>query len=283
MPNKNDLSPNESALLKEMNELQQELCTKVTEHCAGAEDEAALWVCRFFPGVTPTDWESISSQNALHEWLTLPLDGSAAPNVRLVQRTLQRLSYETNHDPLTGLANRRAFDRMLDVEIERSRRNHSAVSLAVLDLDNFKQVNDTYGHTTGDEVLVNVATSLTKVIRRYDLAARFGGEEFALILPGTGLVKAKRVMERILLAIRSQVFTAEDGTEFSVTLSGGLTCYKGTVDMSVKKLVDLADEALYRAKGEGKDRVEVSRIPDIDMVPRESLVHANEKQFLFGK
>lgn len=283
MPNNNDLTPNESALLKEMNELQQELCSKITEHCAGSEDEAALWVCRLFPGVTPSDWESLSAQNALHEWLTLPLDGSAAPNVRLVQRTLQKLSYETNHDPLTSLANRRSFDRMLDVEIERARRNKSAVSLAVLDLDDFKSVNDTYGHTTGDEVLVGVAGQLSRVIRRYDLAARFGGEEFALILPGTGLVKAKRVLERVLSAIRSQTFTAEDDSTFSITLSGGLTCYKGTIDMSVKKLVDLADEALYRAKAEGKDRIEVSRIPDIDMVPRQSLVQANEKQFLFGK
>lgn len=283
MPNNDPLKPNESALLREMNELQQELCNRANEHCAGTEEDSALWVCRLFPGVDFNDWEELTAKNALEEWLTLPLDGSAVPNVRLVQRNLTRLSYETRHDPLTNLANRRAFDRILDVEIERSRRNGTPLSLALLDLDDFKQVNDSMGHPIGDRVLTEIGAILSKAVRRYDLAARFGGEEFALVLPGTGLVKARRVLERILLAVRSATFTGDKGQEFSMTISAGLTCYKGTRDMSVKKIVSTADEALYAAKDAGKDRVEVVRLPEMDGVPRESLVQANEKQFLFGK
>ncbi|WP_187170373.1 GGDEF domain-containing protein [Salidesulfovibrio onnuriiensis] len=273
----------EHEVLMELNSLQKELCTRANEYCLKLDPEPALCLFRLFPGISMTEWEDISRRHDLKQWLTLPIDGDAYPHLKQVQETMERLSYQTDHDPLTGLANRRAFDRILDIEIERSRRAGTSVSLAIIDLDDFKQVNDTYGHTKGDEVLVAFSRKVFQTTRRYDLAARLGGEEFALVLSGTGLVKAKRVLNRLLEEFRNKRFESPEGETFSVTCSVGLTCYKGTVDMDVKQLIDLADEALYKAKEQGKDQVLVSRIPDIDLVPQETLVQANEKQFLFGK
>lgn len=273
----------EHEVLLELNSLQKELCTRANDHCLKLDPEPALCLFRLFPGITVDEWEEISRRHDLKQWLTLPIDGDAYPHLKQVQETMERLSYQTDHDPLTGLANRRAFDRILDIEIERSRRAGSSVSLAIIDLDDFKMVNDTYGHTKGDEVLVAFSRKVFQTTRRYDLAARLGGEEFALILSGTGLVKAKRVLKRLLEEFRDKTFETPESDTFQVTCSAGLTTYKGTVDMDVKQLVDLADEALYRAKDAGKDQVKVSKIPDIDLVPQETLVQANEKQFLFGK
>ncbi len=267
----------------ELNSLQKELCTRANEHCVKLDPEPALCLFRLFPGITVEEWEDFSRRHDLKQWLTLPIDGDTYPHLKQVQETMERLSYQTDHDPLTGLANRRAFNRILDIEIERARRSGTSVSLAIIDLDDFKKVNDTYGHTKGDEVLVAFSRKVFQTTRRYDLAARLGGEEFALILSGTGLVKAKRVLSRLLEEFRAKTFEAPDGGIFKVTCSAGLTCYKGTVDMDVKQLLDLADEALYGAKENGKDQVMVSKIPDIDLVPQETLVQANEKQFLFGK
>jgi len=243
----------------------------------------AFWVFRLFQGVTPDEWESLSSKHDFNQWLTLPINGDAFPHLKRFQDTLERLAYQTEHDALTGLANRRAFDRILDIEIERSKRAKTPLSLVIFDLDNFKKVNDTYGHPKGDEVLAGFANQLQATTRRYDLAARFGGEEFALIMAGSGVVKAQRLLNRLLSEFRQIDFKVPDSDEtFNVTCSAGLTCYKGSIDISDKELLELADEALYDAKNSGKDQVKVSKLPFVDNVPKETLVHANEKQFLFG-
>lgn len=212
-----------------------------------------------------------------------PLRGDTYPHLRQLQETLERLSYQTDHDALTGLANRRAFDRIIDIEMERSKRSATPLSIAIFDLDNFKGVNDTYGHSKGDEVLATFAKMLRASTRRYDLAARYGGEEFALIMAGSGLVKAKRLLNRLIEEFRQVKFEKPDGSgSFTVTCSVGLTCYKGSKGIEVKDLLELADEALYDAKGAGKDQVKVSKLPFVDNVPNDTLVHAQEKQFLFG-
>ena len=103
-------------------------------------------------------------------------------------------------------------------------------------------------------------------------------------MAGSGLVKAQRLLSRFLKEFRQVEFKSPDGDEtFNVTCSVGLTCYKGSIDLSVKELLELADEALYDAKNSGKDQVKVSKLAFVDNVPKETLVHANEKQFLFGK
>lgn len=267
----------------ELNALQKELCTRANDFCLSSGPEPALWLFRAFEGVSLEQWEELSSRQDLKQWLTLPIDGDAYPHLKHVQDSLEHLAYQTDHDPLTGLANRRAFDRILDIEIERSRRSRSSVSLIIMDLDDFKEINDTYGHLVGDEVLTTFSRMIHDTTRRYDLAARFGGEEFALVLSGTGIIKARRVVARLLDEFRSHIFHGDGAADFSVTCSAGMVCYKGSVEMDVKKMVNLADNALYKAKESGKDCLEVASIPDIDLVSKDTLVQANEKQFLFGK
>lgn len=268
----------ENELASELSALQQELRSFNDDG-----DGPSVWVFRLFQGVTPDKWNEISARHDLRQWLSLPIDGDAFPHLKQFQHTLERLAYQTDHDPLTGLANRRAFDRVLDMEMERSKRASTPLSLAIFDLDDFKRINDTYGHPKGDEVLVQFADKLKESTRRYDLAARFGGEEFALIMAGTGLVKAQRMLGRFLKDFKEVKFDDPEGQEtFSVTCSVGLTCFKGSADITDKELIELADGALYEAKSSGKDQVKVSKLPFVDNVPNDTLVHANEKQFLFG-
>lgn len=272
----------EHELATELSTLQKELCD-FSRKCRkenGSQD--AVWIFRLYQGVTPEEWSELTAKHDLNHWLTLPIDGDAFPHLKHMQERLEKLSYQTEHDALTGLANRRCFDKTLDIEIERSKRGKTPVSLAILDLDDFKRVNDTYGHTTGDEVLARFAEQLRASTRRYDLAARFGGEEFALIMAGSGIVKAQGLLNRLLREFRQIEFTAPDGSTFNVTCSAGLTCYKGSKDITDKQLIELADEALYEAKAAGKDQVKVSKLPFVDNVPNATLVQANEKQFLFG-
>ena len=268
----------ENELVTELSALQQEL-----RSFNGDEDQPSVWVFRLLQGVTPEGWKEISSRHDFRQWLSLPIDGDAYPHLKHFQQTLERLAYQTDHDPLTGLANRRVFDRVLDMEMERSKRARTPLSLAIFDLDDFKRINDTYGHIMGDEVLVKFSKKLKATTRRYDLAARFGGEEFVLIMAGSGVVKAQRMLKRFLQEFKKIEFEAPDGQgTFSVTCSVGLTCFKGTADITDKDLIELADEALYEAKKSGKDQVKVSRLPFMDNVPNDTLVQANEKQFLFG-
>ncbi len=270
----------ENELAAELARLQEELGS----HATGSTDaENTLWIFRQIQGVSSDQWEDISQKYDLGNWLTLPIDGSAYPQLKQFQETLERLAYQTEHDALTGLANRRAFDRTLDIEIERSKRAKTPLSIAIFDLDNFKSINDTYGHPKGDEVLATFAKKLQKTTRRYDLAARYGGEEFALIMAGSGLVKAPRLLRRLLGEFREIEFERTDGDgTFSVTTSVGLTCFKGSSGVTAEELVKLADDALYEAKTTGKDQVKVSKLLFVDNVPNDTLVQANEKQFLFG-
>lgn len=270
----------ENELAAELARLQEELGSHATGS-VGADN--TLWIFRQIQGVSSDQWEDISQKYDLGNWLTLPIDGSAYPQLKQFQETLERLAYQTEHDALTGLANRRAFDRTLDIEIERSKRAKTPLSIAIFDLDNFKSINDTYGHPKGDEVLATFARKLQKTTRRYDLAARYGGEEFALIMAGSGLVKAQRLLRRLLGEFREIEFEQTDGNgTFSVTTSVGLTCFKGSSGVTAEELVKLADDALYEAKTTGKDQVKVSKLLFVDNVPNDTLVHANEKQFLFG-
>ena len=281
MPTDKKIKFPENELAAELSTLQEELC----EYSKGAGEDLdqSVWVFRLIQGVSSEEWESIAARRDLGQWLSLPINGDAYPHLKRFQETLERLAYQTDHDPLTGLANRRAFDRILDIEIERSKRARTPLSLAIFDLDDFKRVNDTYGHQKGDEVLSTFARHLKATTRRYDLAARFGGEEFSLIMAGSGLVKAQRLLSRLLNEFKQIEFATPDGDgTFHVTCSVGLTCYKGSVNITDKELIELADGALYEAKAAGKDQVKVSRLAFADNVPNETLVHANEKQFLFG-
>jgi diguanylate cyclase (GGDEF)-like protein len=156
-------------------------------------------------------------------------------------------------DGLTGLANRRQGDEALASEIARTERLGGPVGLILADVDDFKAVNDRFGHPTGDLVLRDLAETLRENVREIDTAARWGGEEFAVILPGTDLEGAAQVAERIRVALAEKEITSVDGAPLHVTASFGVATSGPTT--TVQQLVEAADEALYRAKRAGKDRV----------------------------
>lgn len=171
---------------------------------------------------------------------------------KLLSRTLQELEYYSLHDPLTGLYNRRQFNAMLEYEIGRSERHHHEFSLLLLDLDDFKDINDSYGHPTGDEALRGIADLLHTHIRKGDLAARIGGDEFALILTETGSAGASTVAETLRQALREQIFIAPDDRRFHLTVSIGIITYPNDAQ-NIADLLAGVDVAMYRAKEMGKD------------------------------
>ncbi|MEO5575948.1 MAG: diguanylate cyclase [Gaiellaceae bacterium] len=156
-------------------------------------------------------------------------------------------------DGLTGLANRRQADEALATEIARTERLGGPVGLILADVDDFKAVNDRFGHPTGDAVLRDLAETLRENVREIDTAARWGGEEFAVILPGTDLEGAAQVAERIRAALAEREMLSLDGAPLRVTASFGVATSDATT--TVQQLIEAADEALYRAKRAGKDRV----------------------------
>ncbi|MFN3480058.1 MAG: diguanylate cyclase [Thermodesulfovibrionales bacterium] len=156
-------------------------------------------------------------------------------------------------DGLTGLYNHRAFQEKIETEIERARRFGSKVSLLMMDIDNFKRLNDTYGHNMGDEVLRRIGCKIVENVRHIDFAARYGGEEFAVVLPETNLEGAKITAERIREAIKDYRITHGKNL-ISVTVSIGVSTYPDSAS-SRMDLIEKADSALYEAKRSGKDRV----------------------------
>ncbi len=166
---------------------------------------------------------------------------------------LARLTRQAQTDALTNLANRRALDERLDVEVDHARRLGTNVAFVIADIDNFKSINDSHGHQTGDEVLRRVARTFADAVRELDLPGRYGGEEFALVLPGTNLSGARALSEKIRKSLEELHVTAPDGSPFQVTASFGAACFPAR--SSVEDLVAAADAALYEAKRTGKNRV----------------------------
>jgi diguanylate cyclase (GGDEF)-like protein/PAS domain S-box-containing protein len=161
------------------------------------------------------------------------------------------------HDPLTGLWNHNRIIEILIEEMARADRQGQPVSLAMLDLDHFKHVNDTYGHVVGDEVLREIARRLDAAVRVYDSVGRFGGEEFMIVFPGTDPRDAERAAERIRLEISHDPVLTTAGT-LTVTGSLGVVTHVGELVHDATALLVAADDALYDAKESGRDRVTIA-------------------------
>jgi len=166
---------------------------------------------------------------------------------------LARLTRQAQTDGLTNLANRRTLDERLDDEVEHARRLGTHVGFVIADIDDFKSINDSYGHQTGDEVLRRVAQAFADAVRELDLPGRYGGEEIALVLPGTNLTGARALAEKIRKNLEELSVTTAEGTPLKVTASFGAACFPA--QPSVEALVAAADAALYDAKRTGKNRV----------------------------
>jgi len=190
------------------------------------------------------------------------LDGSVITIRDITEQRKYLLSLETINkllekqamtDALTGIHNRMKFDRILAGEIQRTRRNKYPLSLIMCDIDHFKQINDQYGHPAGDAVLKRLTKLIKQNIRNIDFFARWGGEEFVILSPGTDSNGSEQLAEKIRLKIESFNFTEPE----HLTLSFGISSFK-TGDNAVK-LLNRADEAMYKAKANGRNQVQVSQ------------------------
>jgi diguanylate cyclase (GGDEF)-like protein/PAS domain S-box-containing protein len=186
-------------------------------------------------------------------------DELRATNTALEKLT-QDLQELARTDSLTGLPNRRAFQKTIEVEFARSRRFGTAATVLVIDIDHFKNVNDTHGHDAGDRALIGLAALLKTKIRASDSAARFGGEEFVMLLPGTGTGGARVLANRIRAAAAAILVPSEAGA-FGFTVSVGIAPFRAD-DLEWRHAFAHADRALYRAKANGRNRVECEERAD---------------------
>jgi two-component system, cell cycle response regulator len=177
----------------------------------------------------------------------------------ILKQEVQRLSELVSSDPLTNLFNYRHFSHTLEQEIERSQRTLQPTALIMIDADHFKKVNDQWGHEVGNLALKLIADCIFNNIRKLDIACRYGGEEFAVILPSSDMVTSTRVAERIRLSIESTplIITNTSGEEETIwlTASAGLSLYNGHIAQTPTQLVKAADEQLYQAKKQGRNRI----------------------------
>jgi len=178
--------------------------------------------------------------------------GLAAPAIQNALRFF-KVSQQLERDPLTGLGNRRAMTIQGAQWLADSVRHHQPISMLVLDLDRFKQVNDTHGHQAGDRLLCAVAETLMAVTRTADLCVRIGGDEFVVLLPWTGLADAMECAERIRVAVGERQILAPSGETVSASVSVGVAAHRKGMDLD--NLYRSADEALYAAKRAGSNRV----------------------------
>jgi diguanylate cyclase (GGDEF)-like protein len=195
------------------------------------------------------------------DYITKPFSFSELlARVRVGSRVVKyqrHLEYQTQVDSLTGLYNRRALEEKFQGEFERAKRYHHALSVLILDIDNFKVINDTYGHHGGDMALIKISEILRARTRQSDFPSRYGGEEFVLVLPETDQEKALQVATKVHDEIRSCRFGTPDRT-FALTASVGVSSTSNKHYSDWREMLDNADQALYLAKNKGKDRVELS-------------------------
>ncbi|MGK7345918.1 MAG: GGDEF domain-containing response regulator [Candidatus Nitrospinota bacterium M3_3B_026] len=161
---------------------------------------------------------------------------------------------ESSTDHLTGLLNRRAIEKWLNIEIQRSGRFRRPFSLAMLDIDHFKEINDTYGHLTGDEALRGLAGFISRRLRVIDVVGRYGGEEFMILMPETCKENAVIPLERIRSGLRGHVFAKTDSARVRLSVSIGVAEFPGDAT-DFEGIIAAADAALYEAKSNGRDMI----------------------------
>jgi diguanylate cyclase (GGDEF)-like protein len=178
-------------------------------------------------------------------------------------RLRDELREQSIRDPLTGLYNRRYMQETLVHELSRAKRNQMTLSIAIMDVDHFKQFNDKFGHQAGDAVLQAVGNFLTKNVREEDIACRYGGEEFLVIFPQLGADQARERVEALRVGM-STLNMQHDSTALpNITISMGISFYPQHGN-EAQTLIELADQALYRAKQNGRNRLEIATMAKRD-------------------
>ncbi|TDK65601.1 sensor domain-containing diguanylate cyclase [Sapientia aquatica] len=232
-------------------------------------------------GITfPTQFNQLIHINGSLTWLALPLvfcfclarrtlllhraliEERKLLEERVVERTQdlhlanKELELLAATDALTGLVNRRRMIEWINHEMDRCRRTKKPLALCMIDVDNFKFINDNYGHPTGDRVIAAIASVFKEVMRRTDIAARFGGEEFLLLMPETDETEALLVSERLREVIAAIPFFSDNGYPFALTVSIGVTLFDhGVAHDTISNILTRADKALYSAKHAGRNQV----------------------------
>jgi two-component system cell cycle response regulator len=195
-----------------------------------------------------------------------------------LEKECDRLRELAQTDPLTGLFNRRRLMFALDQEMERTRRTGLPTSLMMIDLDHFKRVNDTYGHQAGDEALKFASGVWRQNLRRIDIFCRYGGEEFAIILPGTRLYTAVQVAKRLQATLASTPAVFQ-GRKVRLTASFGVDAYTPQQELTVRAFIKRADRYLLEAKFKGRNQVCAQKPERAERTPE---VTMDEKSALFG-
>lgn len=217
----------------------------------------------YAPAVVPP---SDSSTNLM--WISIIFFFTAPHFIVIIIFADQIVSYWRNRedtirtlsrtDMLTGLLNRRSIMELLDMEVARTLRHGPPLTIVILDLDHFKRINDTWGHPTGDRVLIEAARVLTACIRKCDMVGRYGGEEFMIMLPDTTLAGAAIMIERCRATLAETTITADNGDIIRISASFGLANNEKQLSLSSEDMIKLADDALYRAKADGRNRLELA-------------------------
>jgi len=217
----------------------------------------------FITGLTGTEDEEKGFFLGAVDYITKPFHKSIVKarvntHIKIVDhmRTIEQLGLM---DPLTKIPNRRSFENRLNTEWNRAVREQTPISILMMDIDKFKNYNDTHGHQQGDAALKAFAKiSSGSLMRAVDFAARWGGEEFIMLLSGTDTDGAAAVAERVRMNVEAAVIPTEEGAETKITVSIGVNTIVPDADTSVKEFIEKADQALYKAKESGRNRFVIS-------------------------
>ena len=216
-----------------------------------------------------------ANQQELHKHRQTPpicpvgeTDCGIISEVAELRQNLAELSSLVRTDTLTGIANYRYFLQALEQEIERTQRSGQPTSLIMIDIDFFKKINDQWGHEVGNQALIHLSRLLQQIVRKLDIPCRYGGEEFAVILPDTHLAACLPVAERIRQGIEKSPLTVA-GQPLPMTVSLGISTYTDKQKTTVEDLVAQADQYLYQAKESGRNCICHAQLTSVDIVTTE--------------
>ena len=202
-------------------------------------------------GIRRLEWKGSSIVNVKGELIEFI---GIARDVTEHLELIDKLTQQADHDHLTGLANRRFLIRQANLELERAKRYQYHFSVFMLDIDHFKSINDEHGHSAGDLVLKQLSDLMKAILRESDFISRFGGEEFAVLLPESDLEAAILIADRLRLAVQNYCFKLHDEHLISLTISIGIACAK-EAEYDFDRLIRKSDERLYQAKFQGRNQI----------------------------